>query len=101
MKKERAKKREEKLKREERCTEGKVQKRKNENTRQWKSGRGGERAREEVWRRAKNGRRERVRVESIGTELPRPGSGKHMASGRISFEELWVSSKAPAWGNNL
>nr|GEY93152.1 hypothetical protein [Tanacetum cinerariifolium] len=27
---------------------------------------------------------------SIGTELPRPGSGTHMASGRISFEELQV-----------
>ncbi|GJZ63101.1 putative reverse transcriptase domain-containing protein [Tanacetum coccineum] len=38
---------------------------------------------------------------SIGTELPRPGSGTYMASGRISFEELRVFGKAPAWGNNL
>ncbi|GJR17833.1 hypothetical protein Tco_0966360 [Tanacetum coccineum] len=28
---------------------------------------------------------------SIGTELPRPGSGTYMASGRISFEELLTS----------
>ncbi|GJW74459.1 hypothetical protein Tco_0133829 [Tanacetum coccineum] len=29
-----------------------------------------------------------VKERSIGTELPRPGSGTYMASGRISFEEL-------------
>nr|GEY76978.1 hypothetical protein [Tanacetum cinerariifolium] len=35
-------------------------------------------------------------LRSIGTELPRPGSVTHMASGRISFEELRVFGKAPA-----
>ncbi|GJS56407.1 putative reverse transcriptase domain-containing protein [Tanacetum coccineum] len=40
-------------------------------------------------------------MRSIGIELPHPGSGTYMASGRISFEELWVFGKAPAWGNNL
>ncbi|GKA74035.1 hypothetical protein Tco_0780337 [Tanacetum coccineum] len=38
---------------------------------------------------------------SIGTEFPRPGSGTYMANRRISFEELRVFGKAPAWGNNL
>nr|GEU67039.1 putative reverse transcriptase domain-containing protein [Tanacetum cinerariifolium] len=33
---------------------------------------------------------------SIGIELPRPGSGTYIASGRISFEEFRVFGKAPA-----
>nr|GEU46079.1 putative reverse transcriptase domain-containing protein [Tanacetum cinerariifolium] len=34
--------------------------------------------------------------DSIRIDLPRSGSGTYMASGRISFEELWVFGKAAA-----